>query len=275
VPINRPALRYYGGKWKIAPWVISHFPAHINYVEPCGGAASVLLQKPVSPLETFNDIDGRVVNFFRVLRECPDELIRQIRLTPWSRAEFEGARQAAADPVEMARRWFVLCWQSISKPGGSWRVMYDYSARSRSAPMDGVEIDHLYQVAERLKLVQVECRDALQVIELYDGPEALIYFDPPYLKSTRASSNKYAHEVDDAFHREAAALLRVAKGYVVVSGYASPLYAEIYEAYGWVRRDSRSVATNGSKRVESVWLSPRTWQALSKFQLAFYEETNQ
>lgn len=87
--IKRPALRYYGGKWKLAPWIISHFPAHKNYVEPCGGAASVLLQKPRSPLETYNDLDGNVVNFFRVLRDRPDELIRKIRLTPWARAEYE------------------------------------------------------------------------------------------------------------------------------------------------------------------------------------------
>jgi len=82
---KRPALRYYGGKWKLAPWIISHFPEHQNYVEPCGGAASVLLQKPRSPLETYNDLDGNVVNFFRVLRDQPDELIRKIRLTPWAR----------------------------------------------------------------------------------------------------------------------------------------------------------------------------------------------
>ena len=87
--IKRPALRYYGGKWNLAPWIISFFPPHKNYVEPCGGAASVLLQKPRSPLETYNDFDGNVVNFFRVLRDRPDELIRKIRLTPWARAEYE------------------------------------------------------------------------------------------------------------------------------------------------------------------------------------------
>jgi DNA adenine methylase len=136
--------------------------------------------------------------------------------------------------------------------------------------MDGIEIDHLYQVAARFKRVQIECRDALEVIELYDNPEALIYFDPPYVASTRVNGKYYDYEVDDSFHRQAAELLRAAKGYVMVSGYASPLYAEIYEAYGWTRCDSTSVATNGGKRVESVWLSPRTLQAPGQFQLSFY-----
>ena len=99
---KRPALRYYGGKWNLAPWIISHFPPHKNYVEPCGGAASVLLQKPRSPLETYNDLDGNVVNFFRVLRDKPEELIRQIELTPWSRDEFEICRNPSTEPLELS-----------------------------------------------------------------------------------------------------------------------------------------------------------------------------
>ncbi len=117
----RPALKYYGGKWKIASWIISFFPDHSNYVEPCGGATSVLLQKPVSPLETYNDLDCRVVNFFTVLREKPEELVALIRLTPWSRVELENSRIMAVDPLEDARRFFVSCWQSVSIAGKSWR----------------------------------------------------------------------------------------------------------------------------------------------------------
>lgn len=256
--VTRPALRYYGGKWQLAPWIIRHFPRHQNYVEPCGGAASVLLQKPLSPLETYNDIDDRVVNFFCVLREQPEDLIRLIRLTPWARKEFDDCKPVADDPLEDARRFWVLCWQSISKPGGSWRSMYDFSARPRSTPMDGIEIEHLYAVAERFKRVQIESRDALEIIQMYNGPRTLIYFDPPYVATTRTTRNYYRYEVDEDFHRRSAELLRQAKGFVVVSGYASDLYRELYEQYGWVRVDSRSVATNGSRRVESLWLSPST-----------------
>lgn len=261
---KRPALRYYGGKWRLAPWVISHFPPHTNYVEPCGGAASVLLQKPPSPLETYNDLDFRLVNFFQVLRNRPDDLLRAIRLTPWSRAEFERCRVESSDPLENARRWWVLCWQSISKVGGSWRSMYDYDKRPRSAALDGVEIDHLYQVAERLKMVQIEQRDALLVIEQYDNAQTLTYFDPPYLPVTRVNRCYYDLDVDEMFHIDAAKLLLKAKGMVVVSGYKSGLYAELYEDRGWKRVDSPTVATNGSKRVESLWLSPRTAEALQQ-----------
>lgn len=140
--------------------------------------------------------------------------------------------------------------------------MYDYDARPRSVPMDGIEIGHLHQVADRFKQVQIECRDALEIISLYDGQNTLIYFDPPYVGSTRTNRKYYAHEVNDGFHVEAAERLRKATGMVVVSGYRSELYADLYELHGWIRRDSSSVATNGAKRVESIWLSPNTQRAL-------------
>ncbi len=263
--ISRPALRYYGGKWRLAPWILSFFPPHKQYIEPCGGAASVLLQKAPAPLETYNDLDGRVVNFFRVLREHPEELLQRIRLTPWARAEFEYSREISADPIEDARRFWVVCWQSISKPGGSWRAQYDYQARPRSPAMDGIEITHLYQLAERFKRVQIEHRDALDVIRLYgQGRDTLVYFDPPYVRATRTNQKYYRFDADDDFHVRAAELLRELPGFVVVSGYRSDLYARLYEAHGWRRVDSASVATNGAKRRESVWLSPRTVGNLSR-----------
>src|SRR3990167_9397763 len=109
----RPALRYYGGKWNLAPWIIGHFPPHKNYVEPCGGAASVLLQKPRSPLETYNDLDGNVENFFRILRDFSAELIRRISLTPWAREEYELSFRPTDDPIEQARRFFVQSRMSM------------------------------------------------------------------------------------------------------------------------------------------------------------------
>ena len=262
--ITRPALRYYGGKWRIAPWVISHFPPHINYLEPCGGAASVLLQKPPSKLETYNDLDNRIVNFFQVLRDRPDELINALRLTPWARAEFEACQTLALDPLENARRFAVLCWQSVSKPGGSWRVMYNYADRPKPMPADLVDIDHLHHIAQRLKQVQIECKNALKVIEQYDNPDSLIYFDPPYLPDTRVNSKNYYHvDQDEQFHHQAAEVLHQAKGLVVISGYAHPLYQRLFEARGWPRFDKRTQANSGAIRVESVWLSPRTYKALN------------
>lgn len=267
---RRPALRYYGGKWKLAPWIISHFPEHKNYVEPCGGAASVLLQKPRSPLETYNDLDGNVVNFFRVLRDRPDELIHKIRLTPWARAEYELSFEPCEDEVEAARRFFVSMWMSMqgghhSKTSKTWRCLNDNSGRFNTAAYDLVSIPaSLESAASRLKLVQVENMPALEIIPKYDNEAALIYFDPPYPADTRAQSNRYLIEPDTQFHTDAAALLRDCAGYVVVSGYACDLYTELYEAYGWTRYDKEAQTNSGGKRIESLWLSPSTVKALNK-----------
>lgn len=266
---SRPALRYYGGKWKLAPWIISHFPPHKNYVEPCGGAASVLLQKPRSPLETYNDLDGNVVNFFRVLRDRLDELIWAIRLTPWARAEYELSFEPTDDDLERARRFFVQSWMSMQGATdptvkGTWRVMRDNSEGSNTGAYDLRSIPvALAQIASRLKLVQIENQDWIEVTKRFDGPNTLIYFDPPYVKRERSSTMCYNYEWADTQHTEAAALLRECAGYVIVSGYACDLYAELYEAHGWQRVDKEAQTNSGGKRIESLWLSPRTWAALS------------
>lgn len=273
---KRPALRYYGGKWKLAPWIISHFPKHLNYVEPCAGACSVLLQKPRSPLETINDLDGNVVNFFRVLRDQPDELIRKIRLTPWARAEYELSLYPCDDEVERARRFFVASWQSIS---GSTRSDFrpnmaaTWARKKTFIKADGSNnknpavdflgaVDGLSCVIDRLLSVQIDNLNYTDAIADYDSSDTLVYFDPPYTTSTRVESTVYHTEWTDANHIEAATLLRQCAGYVVVSGYACPLYTELYEAHGWHRVDKEAQTNSGGKRIESLWLSPRTWRAL-------------
>lgn len=265
---HRPALRYYGGKWKLASWVISHFPPHLNYVEPCGGAASVLLQKPRSPLETYNDLDGNVVNFFRVLRDRPDELIRKIRLTPWARAEYELSLEPCEDEVERARRFFVSSKQSINGAtdgkSANWQYWTDFEAshRSSASHVNNDPSQDLTSMASRLLGVQIEQRDYSGILKAYANDDALIYFDPPYVTETRAQAERYALEWSNTQHIESASLLRQCAGYVVVSGYACPLYSELYEAHGWVRRDKEAQTNSGGSRIESIWLSPRTWQAL-------------
>jgi len=267
---KRPALRYYGGKWNLAEWIIGYFPEHRNYVEPCGGAASVLLQKPRSPLETYNDIDGDVVNFFRVLRDQPDELIRRIRLTPWAREEYENARFASGDDIERARLFFVSGWMSISG------AAFEKSTGWRSTSFNGQSfVPHLFQfeyckntlqiIAERLIGVQIEHMDAAYVIERYGATaDTLIYFDPPYVQATRTATDQYRFEVDSNFHVTTAELLRQTPAHVIVSGYACNLYRDLYEAYGWQRYDVNSQGNTGSERIESLWLSPRTADAIAK-----------
>jgi DNA adenine methylase len=267
---TRPALRYYGGKWKLAPWIISHFPAHKNYVEPCGGAASVLLQKPRSLLETYNDLDGNVVNFFRVLRDEPDRLIAGIQLTPWAREEYELALRTCEDPVEAARRFFMVSWMSLNASttrNQSTNIAWIRQAiHARRACRPEIlhrkgNLDALAQVAGRLIAVQIEHTDWRAVVDKHDESEALFYFDPPYVASTRTEDSRYIYEWTDAQHVEAAALLRQCQGYVIVSGYACPLYAELYEAHGWQRHDREAQTNSGGKRTESLWLSPRVTAA--------------
>lgn len=271
---KRPALRYYGGKWRIAPWIISHFPPHKNYLEPCGGAASVLLQKERSPLETYNDLDGNVVNFFRVLRDRPDTLIEKLRLTPWAREEYLTSLQPVIGPmrdsdreVEQARRFFVSMWMSM-QGGHHEKTSKTFKIQKRAdyvytlSCQQWVTYRDLSFVALRFDGVQIENRSALDIIPRYDNEDALIYFDPPYVAETRSQDNIYCLEVSEQFHVDAAALLRDAMGFVVVSGYACPLYTELYEVYGWHRVDKETQTNSGGKRIESLWLSPRTYLSL-------------
>jgi DNA adenine methylase len=259
---KRPALRYYGGKWNLGPWIISHFPKHTNYVEPCGGAASVLLQKPRSSLETYNDLEGTIVNFFRVLRDSPDELIRRVRLTMWARDEYLLSMEQDADPIESARRFFVGSWMSISGMGDTgWRCVTNNE--KRNSPSFDLKVIEQSWLVERLRGVQIENKDCFECIETYDAPNTLIYFDPPYMAETRTHGQRYKIDADNAFHVRAAAALHEVEGMVIVSGYDCDLYGDLYEAHGWQRHD-REAQTNGAPRIESVWLSPNTIKALDR-----------
>jgi len=266
---RRPAISYYGGKWSIAEWIIGYFPSHMNYVEPCGGGASVLLQKPMSQLEVYNDQEENIVNFFRVLRDFPDELIWKIQLTPYARCEFERCRVPSDESIENARRFFASAHMGISSTpfdkATGWR-----STSSREQKYDTHSSaflktkNELLKIADRLSGVQIECRDAKYIIERYDNETSLIYFDPPYVAETRSQKKQYLLEVDNTFHIEAADLLHQCAGYVVVSGYACSLYTDLYERHDWQRVDKEVKTNSGGKRIESLWLSPRTVKALAK-----------
>lgn len=264
--VSRPALHYYGTKWQLAPWIISHFPPHTNYLEPCGGAAAVLLQKDPSAMETYNDLDQHVVNFFQIVRDRPDDLHRVLDLTLFARQEYEIAKTPSEDPLEDARRFFVGCWQSIShvpfKAASGW---CSHSSREQPYTLNSAQytnaITGITTIADRLRYVQIECRPYDYLLERYTNETSLVYFDPPYVQETRITNKVYAYEWDSAQHRASAELLREVPGDVVISGYACPLYTELYEDHGWVRSDRMS-QTNGGDRVESLWLAPRTAKKL-------------
>jgi DNA adenine methylase len=265
LPITRPALRYFGGKFREGKWVIGHFPIHECYVEPFGGAASVLLQKSISPLEVYNDLDSGVVNFFRVLRERPAEFIRAVQLTPMSREEYNLAWEPSDDPLEMARRFYVRSWQARRGPStqrkSGWRFQRT-NTRHKKTTDDFNEVDALWPIVARLKEVQIENDEAIKVIQRFDSRETLCYVDPPYLTQVRSGSWAkccYVHEMTDEQHIKLADVLHSVVGKVVISGYPSELYEKLFP--GWGSYQKRSRTEMNFFRVEKIWCSPNCFNS--------------
>ena len=260
--ITRPVLRYPGGKYKMAKWVISHFPQHEFYVEPYCGAASVLMQKARSQGEIINDLDGDVVNVFRVLRDPSqaNELERLLRLTPFAYEEYKFAYDPCDDPIERARRTIFRSFASIGSDGVSrknsgFRGLKNYETTVTAAQEWARYPDAIQAFVKRLQYVLIEHRPALHLLKLYDRTETLFYVDPPYLMSTRsASSVLYANEMSDTDHAELSDVLHKVKGMVVLSGYPSALYDQLYA--DWRQVFKSATAQNGKGRVECLWLSP-------------------
>jgi DNA adenine methylase len=255
----KPPFAYYGGKTNIAERIVALLPAHEHYVEPFAGSLSVLLAKPPTRMETVNDLDSRLMTFWRVLRERPDELIRACALTPHSRTEHLLSRDLDnCDELETARR--VWTWLAQSRTGTlkktGWRFFVNPAGSSIGMPkyIEGY-VDRMAAVAERLHAVSLENRPALELIEAYGAhADALIYADPPYLAEVRAGQNYGTEMASVNEHRELAEALRACTASVVLSGYDSPLYAELYP--DWERYEI--VTGNGQggtyrRAVEVLW----------------------
>lgn len=255
---TRPVLRWHGGKWILAPWIISHFPSHRVYVEPFGGAASVLMRKPRTYAEIYNDLDQDVVNLFRVLRSsASDKLIANLRLTPFCDLEFAAAYEDADCDIERARRLIVRSFQGFGSNGSHKRTGFrSNSNRSGTTPAhDWVNYpDALRLAVERLQGVCVVCRDAREVMAAHDGPETLHYVDPPYVLETRADAkHDYAHELSGPDHMDLLAFLRTLKGRVVLSGYPHQSYDDAL--VGWHKVQRSALADGAKKRTEVLWMN--------------------
>jgi DNA adenine methylase len=258
---RRPALRWHGGKWNLAPWVIGFFPPHRCYVEPFGGAASVLIRKPRAYAEVYNDLDGDAVNLFRVLRsERARELVEALRLTPFAREEFAEAYQPTEDVVERARRLIIRSFMGFGSNGHNRLTGFRANSnRSGTTPArDWVNYpDALVSIIERLTGVVIENRDAKEVMAAHDTPQTLHYVDPPYVLSTRSDmGTDYAHELDDDDHRELLAFLCSLQGTVVLSGYPHDLYDTAL--HDWKRIERPALADNAKPRTEVLWINRAT-----------------
>jgi DNA adenine methylase len=267
--VSRPVLRYLGGKWRIAPWIISFFPEHRVYVEPFGGAASVLLRKPRSMGECYNDLDGEVVNLFRVLRDSSTsaELCRLLRLTPFSREEYDAAYEPSDEPVERARRLVSRSYMGHGSSSGvsAKNTGFRASMVNRGGALPAGEWPTLpaalEAVTERLDGVLIEHRPALQVIDRYDEPGALIYLDPPYVAESRSLKRKggkpshvYAHELSVDDHAELLERAVRCQAAVVISGYPSEQYDRLLS--GWSRFEIAAHADGALDRTEVLWINP-------------------
>ena len=259
------AFGWYGGKFNHLDWLLPLLPSCHHYCEPFAGSAAVLLNRAPSPVETYNDLDGEVVNFFRVLRKQKDELIEAIGLTPFSREEFYDSLLAnghRTSRLERARRFFVRARQARTGLAqtaslGRWANCKNTSR----AGMSGVvsrwlgSVETLPDIAVRLLRVQIENRRAIEVIKLYDDVGTLFYCDPPYVHDSRSDRKAYSYEMSDAEHRELAYTLNRCRGKVAISGYRCDLMDQLYK--GWKRIDAAEKMCHSVKkaRSEALWVN--------------------
>jgi DNA adenine methylase len=243
--------------------IIKHFPQHDTYLEPFGGAASVLLNKVPSPVEVYNDLDERITRLFRVLRDNGAELIRRLSLTPYSEIEFLDTENHVDDEIEQARRDFVRWRLSLGGRGDSFSFTLHRARRGMADVVSGYlsTIDEqLPLIVERLRRVEILCRPAVDVIPKWDSPTTLIYCDPPYVHSTRheGSRSVYGCEMNEDDHRELASVLKACMSKVVLSGYPSDLYDELYAGWRTVTFDMANHAAGGcekARKQETLWMN--------------------
>lgn len=273
----RPILRWHGGKWLLAPWIIGHFGPHRIYVEPYGGAWSVGFRKPRAAAEVWNDLDDELVNLFVVLRDRirAGELVAALKHTPFARSEFFKAYVPAVDPVERARRLVVRSFMGhgADGAGGIYRTGFRANSnRSGSPPAAAwATLPASLEIAvERVRGVVIESRPAIDVMARHDSTDTLHYVDPPYLHATRRRANRrpdnggvYRHELTDADHGELLAFLRELKGMVVLSGYPSVVYDQGLGG-GWVKIERSALADGALKRTEVLWLNSAAAAAMPR-----------
>lgn len=282
------AFGWYGGKYSHLDWLLPLLPRAQHYCEPFGGSAAVLINRDPAPVETYNDVDGELVNFFRVLRTQKDKLIEAIGLTPFSREEFELAIAPPAEgtsELERARRFFVRARQvrtGLAQKASSGR--WAHCLLTSRAGMAGAvsrwlgSVEDLPEIAQRLLRVQIEHGPAIEVINRYDSPDTLFYCDPPYTHDARTDVNAYAYEMTDQQHRELAEVLHNVKGMVALSGYHSPLMRALYGDWRYIEAPEKLVHSVKAPRTEVLWVNydlegKLLWQTQEKsWQMRFAEQ---
>lgn len=270
------AFGWYGGKFNHLNWLLPLLPQTTHYCEPFAGSAAVLLNREPSPVETYNDIDGEVVNFFRVLRDQQEDLIRAIGLTPFSREELRIAVEEPIDDLselERARRFFVRARQvrtglAQTASAGRWA----HCKLTSRAGMAGAvsrwlgSVEGLSEIVQRLLRVQIENATAIEVIQRYDSEETLFYCDPPYPHDSRGDIHAYGYEMTDNDHRELAEVLTNLKGKVALSGYRCELLDNLYKDWNYIESPSKQCLSVKQPRTEILWTNYDVPEDVSEWQ---------
>jgi len=256
----RPILRWFGGKFRLAPWIIGHLPKHKIYVEPYGGAAGVLLRKPKSYAEVWNDLNDEVYTLFWLLRDkgLTEKLQAQLERTPYSIREFELAHVYTPDPLERSRRLIIRSMMGFGADSAcdptNKTGFRNNTKRAGSTPQH-VFVNYsaaLPEFHERLRGVVIENRDALEVMKAHDSPDTLHYLDPPYLQDLRRNGS-YSHEMTDAEHLNMIEVIQGLKGKIAISGYPSKMYDALFA--GWRRVEKEAMSDKAGKRIEVLWMN--------------------
>lgn len=249
-------LKYPGAKNRIAGWICEYIPLHDVYLEPYFGSGAVFFNKVLARIETINDIDGNVVNYFRVIREKPEKLAALLEMTPYARDEYNSAFEILPEDsdVERARKFAIRCWMGFGC-SNLYRNGFR-SSQQRTSPHTTKEWrnipDRLLAASERLKNAQIENLPALELIQRYDTPDVFIYADPPYLHGTR-KNYLYKYEMEDREHVALLEKLNNHPGKVLLSGYDNDLYNDMLP--GWKKVHKKTQAENGLPRIETLWMN--------------------
>lgn len=250
-------LHYPGSKKRIAPWIIENMPEHHSYLEPYFGGGAVLFEKEPSKIETINDLDGEVVNFFRVIRERTEELIREVVYTPYAREEYDRAysKEIPRSDVERALHFAIKSlmghgFRTCEKTG--WKKdVYGREAAYTVKHWNNLP-EAIEEAATRLKYVQIENRPALDLIKAFDHDNVLMYIDPPYVLSTRGR-RQYRFEMENQDHEKLLQVVTRSSAKVMLSGYDNDLYNDYLSE--WRKEQIPARAQNSMPRTETLWMN--------------------
>lgn len=252
----RQLIKYPGSKWSLTDWITSFFPEHHSYLEPFFGSGAVLFNKRPSNIETVNDLDDEVVNLFSCIKEDPEKPAVMVYFTPYSRVEFDRAYTPSKDRFERAAKFITRCDMGHGFRTNGEKAGFKMDIQGRES---AYAVKHwnqipelLLQCAERLKMVQIENRPAVDVIKRFSFPNVLIYCDPQYVLSAR-HGKQYRCEMTEEEHMELLETLMLHPGPVVLSGYHSTLYDEMLKGWHTEEHLNRNQLNRTTKEV--LWMN--------------------